>query len=1230
MESKDKISQFLSGEEKQYKIYAVDEGLPIWLTQILISTSSQTLTIEKNDNDLEILEADAKTRLRTQIAVNEETQGIAIICENPLGSIKVQDLLTVGGQTIISIPDQFTFLQQAAASLDSAFSYIMYSGVNEMCLESCFIGYSKSITILPEILELSQVMMTIMKLDNAFSYSLRGDFCIGDTINLIAKVEFGMAQEITIDILSKDDTFPSLFDFIKWLTKETGMSELISWLPDSQNLLDAALCGARIMLDGNDGSMEDFRAEVALTLWHMEFIVDFDWADKTIDGALKENTSVKISTLLADLSGKAANVESSVADLELEDCTIKLDFESRTYELGCYISTDWSVGPLVLKNVQMSIQYQKENGLSWKLSGNIDLGGGKIMMAGASYDAEKEDWIISASVGMGLGVTILDLLGALKKISPGLSLPEFLGGISLQEFEMEYHSAESHCKVSFKGEAKLKDAVSLTKIPLLTQVLPQEIIYEDEGIRIVYKNGSITEGKIDLAYSNEKPDEKFSEESDGESGGESSENPQEEKQLPAAETGEQTGALSEEQGIRWFEVHKKIGTASLDRVGLAMENGILRVLFDAGLKMGPVSTEVLGLTVGYDINKNSVTGDIRGMDLSYSTEAFTLEGGIYKEVITDPDIALKLGGTLTIKAAGWKLMGMASYALLADHSSSLFVFLNCQFHLGGTPAFQLTGMMGGLGINRKLRIPQADQLETFPLLSMDAKKTGMQILSELEASDSQKKPWLEIRKGDYMAAVGVEFTSFEILHGKLLLTLLFGSELQAALLGSGEMTFPKGAKKEKAYAYLKILMAAVLKPEQGTFTLDAVVSNDSFLLSKDCHLTGGAAFYTWYGTNPHAGDFVVTVGGYHPAFQPPSHYPKPARVGFSWQVSSCISAKGEAYLAVTPSCAMAGGNLEFVFEKGNLRAWFTAHADLIMQWHPFFFEAAIGVEVGASYRMNLLFCHKTIKVTLGAALQLWGPPIGGIVTVNLYVLSFDVSFGQGKDSSGRVLDWKGFREVLPSAEEIEHFLPTDGLTPQEAKEEPWVADTMEFAFDIETTIPVGEIGIRPMGLSKVMSESSITVTSPQKEKGTLEQFGFGRQEILGNFPEALWGSPLTGTGRPQANMLENRVKGYHISSPRAVAGRIKDIEDYKEALITCAKLPNPLALSNEESGRFSPAADENALVNIERIARDEEKARRKTTVEQLQAFYQGPAGDFDAMEKNLYSIFRDQPMIVHL
>ena len=104
-------------------------------------------------------------------------------------------------------------------------------------------------------------------------------------------------------------------------------------------------------------------------------------------------------------------------------------------------------------------------------------------------------------------------------------------------------------------------------------------------------------------------------------------------------------------------------------------------------------------------------------------------------------------------------------------------------------------------MNRKLRIPKAREVENFPLLSAD-----------MEEGQVQKalNQWIVPAKGEYWAAAGIHFTACGLVKGKILLSLLFGQEFQAALLGSAEVTLPKGTPEEKAYARIIIFLSALL------------------------------------------------------------------------------------------------------------------------------------------------------------------------------------------------------------------------------------------------------------------------------------------------------------------------------------------------------------------------------------------------------------------------------------
>ena len=68
----------------------------------------------------------------------------------------------------------------------------------------------------------------------------------------------------------------------------------------------------------------------------------------------------------------------------------------------------------------------------------------------------------------------------------------------------------------------------------------------------------------------------------------------------------------------------------------------------------------------------------------------------------------------------------------------------------------------------------------------------------------------------------------------------------------------------------------------------------------------------WFAGSGHEGDWVFTVGGYHPAFQIPDHYPRPDRLTILWDLGAGLTVTGQAYFAITPKVCMGGGSLSVV------------------------------------------------------------------------------------------------------------------------------------------------------------------------------------------------------------------------------------------------------------------------------------------------------------------------------
>ena len=245
-------------------------------------------------------------------------------------------------------------------------------------------------------------------------------------------------------------------------------------------------------------------------------------------------------------------------------------------------------------------------------------------------------------------------------------------------------------------------------------------------------------------------------------------------------------------------------------------------------------------------------------------------------------------------------MALASFA--TSDPPSMFAFVFVDVPIGGPPAFFVTGLGGGFGVNRSLELPPIDKVEKFPLVAAASKSTNPfgpdpKIPDFIQGMGDA----VRVAIGQNWIAAGVRFTSFKILDSYALLTVAFGTRFQVGLLGLSTVKVPPLAPEPVAEAHLAL--RAVYDPGEGIVSVAALLTPDSYILSKDCRLTGGFAFYAWFGGD-NEGDFVVSLGGYHPAFDRPSHYPIVPRLGLSFSLGP-LKVAGQAYFALTPSSFMA-------------------------------------------------------------------------------------------------------------------------------------------------------------------------------------------------------------------------------------------------------------------------------------------------------------------------------------
>jgi hypothetical protein len=531
------------------------------------------------------------------------------------------------------------------------------------------------------------------------------------------------------------------------------------------------------------------------------------------------------------------------------------------------------------------------------------------------------------------------------------------------------------------------------------------------------------------------------------------------------------GSTPAPDGVSWIDLQKAFGPVHFERIGLRYRGGDLTFLLDAALVAAGLTLTLDGLAATVALadlraGRFAPSFELAGLGIGYRSDPIEIGGYLAHLRPEDAGGADEYDGEAVIRTSKLSLAAIGSYAEV-EGARSVFLYAVLDYPLGGPAFFFVTGLAAGFGYNRALRMPPIEQVASFPLVAEALKGAGSAPMPSpgpaqrqlLSSKLRDMRQYLPIAAGEHFLAVGVRFTSFRQIDSFALLSVSFGQHVEIDLLGLSTAIIPSpdAGRAVPPVAEIQLALKATFLPDEGVLSVLARLTNSSYLFSRNCHLTGGFAFFSWF-KGPHSGDFVLTAGGYHPSYRPPAHYPRAPRLAFNWQVTNELSIKGDAYFALTAHALMAGAHLQAIWQSGALRAWFNAGADFLLAWKPYYYEASLYVNIGVSYTFEF-FGAQHITAELGADLSIRGPEFSGVAHVHLWIVSFTITFG--RPAERQAVDWALFRAS---------FLPhtPDGKTPlvcgiaaergmgrklSDAQGELWVIDPKEFVLTTNSVIP---------------------------------------------------------------------------------------------------------------------------------------------------------------------------------
>jgi hypothetical protein len=918
---------------------------------------------------------------------------------------------------------------------------------------------------------------------NPFSSDRKALATLSGTVGLDGGVTLGVTLEVPRYALTVEQTGDLVLPVSKLVPQELGLGNVLPDFDVAHLLLQANAAEKTFDLSfsvtttaGPDFPFGSAQLEVHVSNAGWRFACD--------------TSNLKITAALNALAAKvgagAAALPQALNDADLLSVEVSRDNPSDTYQALCQGQiTPPGLGSIPITLHAISAPNPGGHGRSFSITGELQVAGMTFDLIFDKSGGTSELFALATNSD-GVGISLEALLTALGDSNAGSFTDAF--SVTPRQVVMLFASGKETPKAAFSVD--LGAGLDLGNLPVVGTFLPPS-----ETLKLSYaltvSSGAFTDEQetqlnellngqahVDLPKTSgihiEPRLEIGGQVLDGFQG-------------PELQTGSPPGAAADSlpvtvkstaasDGVTWYRIQRKLGPAYFERIGASFAGGKAKFLPDASLSISVLTLTLDGLSVESPLDKFDPKFGLSGIGLEFKGGTVEI-GGMFLDEGNG-----EYAGAAYIKAPQFTLTAFGAYSTGDD--PSLFVYALLDKALGGPAPFYVTGLAAGFGYNRDLTVPVVSEVEGFPLVvaaqNPEKYPTHTDILVPL-------LPLVPKKVGEYWLAAGIKFESFRLIQSTAVLLVKFGADLEFALVGLSRLKLPReilgSTEVVPAFVYVELAILIRIKPSEGLASAEALITANSFVIDKECRLSGGFAFYVWF-DGEHKGNFVLTLGGYHPRFAKPAHYPNVPRLALDW-IRGPVTIHGEAYFALTPSCVMAGGALSLVYEADGVYASLLVRADFLISWKPFYYDIEVSVSVKASWWI--------FHVELGAGVHIWGSEFAGIAHVNWSAISFDVPLGAGGDpATGTYLDWDTFRQTyLPAADSDVCKIKIAGGLLREVlvgtvKE--WVVSPQELSFLTETAIPASLIRVSPSPLPDAVSTPTVGVrpigsgslTSPHK------------------------------------------------------------------------------------------------------------------------------------------------------
>jgi hypothetical protein len=859
---------------------------------------------------------------------------------------------------------------------------------------------------------------------------------------------------------------------------------------------------------------------------------------------------------LATKFGVRGDVPEAIEDFVIRNVAVSFDTGTKHFHFTCEGALPIE-GQQLLARLTIDLEHTTDSDGQKQYERHIT---GEIEIAGQFFtlhfgqEARAKRFLGVYSSPTGLELPLHELIGVLI---PGAadSLPEL--SIALNQIVFSYQKIGTESKFVFWVD--LDAGMDFSNLPLVGPLLPAEAAISVESLQIIYAKGDWQAAEfaalaaVETSYALQFPTTAIKTGPNLRGNlqlgdeplvfdfgmGTGNNTPPPGETLPAGNATPAAPARvpAPADSGKWFTVDKKLGPLAVARVGLNFSESRLWFMLDAQVTLGPLSLLLQGLSFGSTLDRFDPRFNLRGFGLSYRNGPVEVSG-IFLRLSQAPGqsplpgVTDQFAGVAMIKTEQLSISAIGEYAMV-NGAPSFYLYAYLGYPIGGPAFFFVEGLAVGFGFNRSVRIPPIEQVAIHPLVLVATEGTSDPLLLAQALISGN---FIPIDPGSVFLAVGVRFTTFKLLDSFALLIVTFGNSFRLDILGISRLVVPpaEAGKAIDPLAQVTLALKGSFVPDEGFLGVQAQLTRDSYILSRDCVLQGGFAFFTWFDPSPRAGDFVLTVGGYHKKYRVPAHYPRVPRLGFHWRITPQLNLTGRMYFALTPSAVMAGGRLEAVWKSGGIKAWFIIGADFIISWKPYYYDARLYLSMGISVTF-WFFGQVTISLSVGVALHIWGPEFSGVAKIDLAIVTFTVRFGANEEPGAKPIDWAAFKEAF-IPETTQSMAVAKGLLKESDDGDTWTIDPKFFELTTDSVIPLKRtnhgdspnqnVGIAPMdkGARELTTDGAIKI----EKNGADISDEFFITPIYKAVPKALWGTVFEPGLSSKNQLVENVLTGFRV------------------------------------------------------------------------------------------------------